>query len=73
MKLYATTTSERASKGQGGNKFLKILITVGKNREKMIALELTYQPGVDGLMFYFLKTDDGHMISEKIEYPSVSI
>jgi hypothetical protein len=24
MKLYATTTSERASKGQGGNKYLHI-------------------------------------------------
>lgn len=24
MKLYATTTSERASKGQGGNKYIKI-------------------------------------------------
>ena len=24
MKLYATTTSERASKGQGGNDFLHI-------------------------------------------------
>lgn len=27
MKLYATTTSERASKGQGGNDFLDINIT----------------------------------------------
>lgn len=26
MKLYATTTSERASKGQGGNEFLKIIM-----------------------------------------------
>ena len=26
MKLYATTTSERASKGQGGNDYLKIII-----------------------------------------------
>jgi len=26
MKLYATTTSERASKGQGGNKNLEIII-----------------------------------------------
>ena len=26
MKLYATTTSERASKGQGGNEFLTIEI-----------------------------------------------
>lgn len=28
MKLYATTTSERASKGQGGNDHLNIIITV---------------------------------------------
>lgn len=26
MKLYATTTSERASKGQGGNEYLKIIL-----------------------------------------------
>lgn len=28
MKLYATTKSERASKGQGGNEYLKITINV---------------------------------------------
>lgn len=28
MKLYATTTSERASKGQGGNKYLEIEIKI---------------------------------------------
>ena len=28
MKLYATTTSERASKGQGGNDYLCIKLTV---------------------------------------------
>ena len=28
MKLYATTTSERATKGQGGNEFLDIMIEV---------------------------------------------
>lgn len=27
MKLYATTTSERASKGQGGNDYIEINIT----------------------------------------------
>lgn len=27
MKLYATTTSERATKGQGGNEYLEINIT----------------------------------------------
>lgn len=28
MKLYATTTSERASKGQGGNQYICIKLTV---------------------------------------------
>jgi len=28
MKLYATTTSERASKGQGGNEYLNIDIMI---------------------------------------------
>jgi hypothetical protein len=28
MKLYATTTSERASKGQGGNEYLYIKVMV---------------------------------------------
>lgn len=28
MELYATTTSERASKGQGGNKFLTVEINI---------------------------------------------
>lgn len=31
MKLYATTTSERASKGQGGNEYIIIDINVGRN------------------------------------------
>jgi hypothetical protein len=28
MKLYATITSERASKGQGGNKYIDIVLQV---------------------------------------------
>ena len=34
MKLYATTTSERASKGQGGNEYLNIEIT-GELKQKL--------------------------------------
>ncbi len=33
MKLYATTTSERASKGQGGNNYLNIDINVLDDKE----------------------------------------
>lgn len=29
MKLYGTTISERASKGQGGNKFIKTVLLMG--------------------------------------------
>ncbi len=34
MKLYATVTSERASKGQGGNKMLNISIIVGSESDR---------------------------------------
>lgn len=37
MKLYATITSDRASKGQGGNKELVINITVGNISRREIA------------------------------------
>ena len=41
MKLYATTTSERASKGQGGNKFICINLL---NEKKEIVTEINYMP-----------------------------
>ena len=44
MKLYATVTSERATKGQGGNKFLAI--QVKDEKEKCI---LTIAMNFDGL------------------------
>lgn len=36
MKLYATTTSERATKGQGGNKFISIDLMTGSTKESEI-------------------------------------
>lgn len=35
MKLYATVRSERASKGQGGNEFLDIIV-LDDNREEVM-------------------------------------
>ena len=35
MKLYATITSERATKGQGGNQFLNIIIR-NENQEELM-------------------------------------
>lgn len=41
MKLYATITSERASKGQGGNQFLNIVITDEK-RAKLLDMRIEH-------------------------------
>ena len=48
MKLYATTTSERASKGQGGNKYLDIDIYVGnaKNPHLLTSLRVEHKQNI---------------------------
>ena len=38
MKLYATVTSERASKGQGGNRFIEVNLT--RNMETVMLVKL---------------------------------
>jgi len=40
MQIYATTTTERASKGQGGNDFLEINVT-DANKNTILELEIT--------------------------------
>jgi hypothetical protein len=49
MKLYATTTSERATKGQGGNDNLIVEFTVqdGNGRPKIGEIELCYHTDSD--------------------------
>jgi len=41
MKLYATTTSERASKGQGGNKYLNIDIFIEDRNYSKYSINIT--------------------------------
>ena len=55
MKLYATTTSERASKGQGGNDFIEILVQDEK-RETLFFMEI--QPSKDNTFTYRMSVDD---------------
>lgn len=40
MKLYATTTSERASKGQGGNRYLKTVFTIDKQEDEQLNVNM---------------------------------
>lgn len=45
MLLYSTTTTDRASKGQGGNKFLDVDIQAGKDRVHLLQFTIEYKEG----------------------------
>ncbi len=57
MKLYATTTSERASKGQGGNKYLIVNI---QDEYKNNILTIGYLS--DGKKMYLNKVTGDYMV-----------
>ena len=44
MKLYATTTSERASKGQGGNQFIETVYQVGSAKDSRVVAKIVLTP-----------------------------
>jgi hypothetical protein len=55
MKLYATTTSERASKGQGGNDYLDIEIL---NESQYPIMQIHAKPfGENGLIHAIIRID----------------
>lgn len=56
MKLYATTTSERASKGQGGNKHIELTLQGGEYRDILIRFEVNYNKDFPN---YSIKMIDG--------------
>lgn len=79
MKLYATTTTERASKGQGGNDFLHIQIQVGKARKVFADIEIFRVINSYGVETYTLLLDNKELklygetlkdteISKRLEY-----
>jgi hypothetical protein len=59
MKLYATTTSERATKGQGG-KYLNIQLS-GEDNQPLGVISIRYQE--DKKEYYGLYTHDNKIIS----------
>ena len=68
MKLYATTSSERATKGQGGNKFINIDLLVGDAKNPIDAGRITMKttPGDVYWIDYFTPHIPGNSI-KKIE------
>lgn len=67
MKLYATTTSERASKGQGGNEKLEIEIQVGSQRKLLAALHIEQFHGNVAIYSLILGGIGGEKIAELID------
>lgn len=63
MKLYATITSERSTKGQGGNDFLEIVIT-GAHETELITLKIHPNGSKYELRGW---THDNHFIQMMIE------
>ena len=67
MKLYATVTSERASKGQGGNKFIKVALQVehpNGEREMLPSLWLNEEQD-----FFSLSISNGSGLKTVYELP----
>lgn len=65
MKLYGTLTSERASKGQGGNKEIAIVLNVGSAKDsRPVALLkiITVLNGGYELFYRNIETDETKML-----------
>lgn len=53
-KIYATVTSERASKGQGGNNFLAVSLTVGSRDNQISAGVVRIETQADRFVGYYI-------------------
>lgn len=67
MKLYATVTSERASKGQGGNKFVDFMLT-GETRRAVLYLKARPVGDYDPDHTIITITCEGKIVFDKIVY-----
>lgn len=65
MRLYATTTSERASKGQGGNDYIAIKLQAGEDRETFV--RLYFHESADGKSYEILNEDTDEIIYTKLK------
>lgn len=56
MKLYATITSERATKGQGGNNFINYSLKIGnkENPIEVFTLQAKYENGSVKIGWWYL-------------------
>ena len=65
MKLYATTTSERASKGQGGNEYIYIDLLVGDKQNQINAGRVSITHDKNRFLVQYHETLDGDGVELK--------
>lgn len=66
MKLYATTTSERARKGQGGNEYLRIEIMNGQGER---LANITVEPKLPSMELQTIRIDYDRYTSHIMRIP----
>jgi hypothetical protein len=64
MKLYATTTSERASKGQGGNEFINIDLLIGDAKNPIDAGRISMKTTGE---VYWIEYFSPHILGDSIK------
>lgn len=68
MKLYATVSSERASKAQGGNDFLRIQLYTGSAKDSRLMGAIVLE-NLRGAYILRYQSEDGRkMMLESIEH-----
>ncbi len=72
MKLYATITSERATKGQGGNDYLDIDIFCGSADNSVTLAKLTVRPSENDGYILVDHTDEvlAELTKEQLKAPT---
>jgi len=70
MKLYSTITSERASKGQGGNKYIEIVLLQEINGKRVNVGNVVMEQGKVHFLYNQISDDvivtlNGSRINEK--------
>lgn len=68
MKMYANVSSERASKGQGGNKYIEIILTVEtENRRENVGRMLLEEHEGSYNLSYFSEADGEYGVIDTVE------
>jgi len=68
MKLYGTITSERASKGQGGNDFIHATISLNKETKEQLCIKITQNALNENKLMIWVSLYNPEKMSETIIY-----